>query len=194
MHTIFSTTSLDFEMVKSSLEPLKSSRPDLTRALCSTDAGVLEVAQQELRRAIDKSFTKGHTSAFATFVALVSDLTNKSSWEDLRLQYTEKTTLIDMDDTRECACGKCDCRYMGVFHGELGNLLLGSTCIAKIGIMTKKELAKQQRLLKMRGKCRGCKVKIDAHYDLCFTCKFPSKCFVCGKACAKKYTTCYACH
>jgi hypothetical protein len=195
MHTIFSATTLEFQTVKCSLEPLKSSRPDLTRALCSTDPGVLEIAQQQLREVIDLSLMRGNTSAFATFIALVSDLTNKSSWEDLRLQYNEKTTLLpELDDTRECACGKSDCKYMGVFHGELGNLLLGSTCIAKIGITNKKELAKQQRLLKMRGKCRGCKVKVDPHYDLCFKCKFPNKCFVCGKACAKGYTTCYACH
>jgi len=193
MQTIFSTTTLDFELVKASLEPFKSSNPDLTRALCSSDAGVLEVAQQQLRMVLDKRFMRGNTSAFATFIALVSDLTNKSSWEELRVQYSEKQT-IDLDEPRECACGKSDCIYMGIFHGETGNLLLGSTCIAKMGITNPKELAKQKRLLKMRGVCKGCKIKIDPHYELCFKCKFPNSCNVCGKACAKKYTKCYTCH
>ena len=69
MHaTIFSTTTLDFEMVKCSLEPLKSSGSDLIWELCSSDPGVLEVAQKELRKAIaeiDVSLMKGHTSSFA---------------------------------------------------------------------------------------------------------------------------------
>ena len=193
--SIFATTTLDFETVKCSLEPLKSSRPDLIQSLCSTDPGVLEVAQMELRKVIDPVLMNGHTSSFATFVALVSDLTDKSSWEELRLQYTDPTDLHQgVPTARMCACGQHDCLYMGVFRGELAYLLLGSTCITKIGLTTKKELDKQQRELKMRGVCRGCKGKVDPHYTTCFKCKFPNSCNVCGKACAKKYTTCYACH
>ena len=195
MQTIFSTTTLDFQAVKCSLQSFKSNCPGMVAALRSVDPGVLEVAQQELRKVLDLDLLKGNTSTFATFIALVSDLTNKSSWEDLRLQYTEKTRLYEGEPiARVSACGKSDCMYMGVFHGELGNLLLGSTCITKIGITTKKELAKQQRELKMRGVCRGCKGKVDPQYTTCFKCKFPNKCSTCGKACAKKYTTCYACH
>jgi len=206
--TIFSTTTLDFEMVKCSLQPLKASRPDLIQSLCTTDPGVLEVAQKELRKVLDLELMHGHTSSFAMFLALVSDLTNKSSWEELRLKYTDKTMLDEGEPfARVCACGQTDCIYMGVFHGELGNLLLGSTCITKIGITTKQELAKQQRALKMRelkmrelraskmiGVCLECKGKVDPRYTTCFKCKFPSSCNVCGNACAKKYATCYACH
>ena len=189
---IFSTTTLDFETVKRLLQPFKSRCPDMIRSLCSTDPAVLEETQQELRKVLDLDLLKGHTASFATFIAIVSDLTDKCSWEDLRLQYTEKTSLYQGEQVaRVCACGQNDCIYMGVFHGELGNLLLGSTCITKIGITTKKELAKQQRELKMRGICRGCKGKVDPQYTTCFKCKFPNKCSVCGKACSKQYTTCY---
>ena len=52
--TIFSTTTLDFELVKATLEPFKSSNPDLINALCSSDPGVLEIAQQQLRMVIDE--------------------------------------------------------------------------------------------------------------------------------------------
>ena len=191
METIFTSTTLDFETVKRSLLAFQSS--DMVFALRSEDPGKLEEAQQKIRKVLDT--VKGPAATFATFLALVSDLSNKGSWEDLQLRYTEKTRLYTGDPVaRVCACGQKDCLYMGIFHGELGNLLLGSTCITKIGITTKKELAKQQRDLKMRGVCRGCKGQVDPKYETCFNCKFPNKCMYCDKACAKKYTTCYACH
>lgn len=193
METIFTTTTLDFAAVKRSLETVQLS--DVVAGLRSDDPAALEATQHKIRKILDVELLNGHTSTFAVFLALVSDLSNKNSWEDLQLRYTEKTRLYEGElIARVCACGKNDCLYMGVFHGELGNLLLGSTCITKIGITPKKELAKQQRELKLRGLCKKCAGKVDPRYDTCFACKFPNTCIGCGKRCGSKYATCYACH
>ena len=191
METIFTTTTLDFAAVKRSLETFQLS--DAVVGLRSDEPAELEAAQQEIRKALE--MPKGNEACFAVFLALVSDLSNKNSWEDLQLRYIEKTRLHTGEPVaRVCACGQHDCLYMGIFHGDFGNLLLGSTCITKIGITTKKELAKQQRDLKMRGVCKKCKGRVDPRYDMCYACKFPNTCIGCGKRCGSKYPTCYACH
>ena len=45
-------------------------------------------------------------------------------------------------------------------------------------------------------KCSECNITVikNPKYPICYTCKFPSKCNMCGNPCSEDYPTCYPCN
>ena len=133
--------SVPLQTVKEIKHKLSIERPDLLRDLKTCDMAKLETTQHMIRHLVD--LKKTMNVMFALFIVLVTECEETAQWEDIVLEKKEEMRLLD--DDRTCACGKNDCFYMGIYKGDTGNLLLGSTCVEKTGIATSAELARQQR-------------------------------------------------